>query len=431
MIIPILRVDSGTLSEFCNLSRIRTTSTMEISETNGSVKRKTDDRTTINQKTSDQKTVDPDLGGQRIVVQDDVNQEATDRKATDGRKTAGCPVAASEEEQYLKRYRHCRRLIESDSRFGGMTDEEKDAYAQRLATPEYLDLTCDWAFKYLFQNHPDLLIRLLTDILQEEITSVEFRNTELTEVSPHDRRILFDLLCQTPGGTILVEMQRASRSDQRDRLIFYGSRLVTRQVKRGDEKYALSPVKVICIMNYEEDHPNSPEGKILYHYRLQEVETAEPFGDRMSFYLLELPRIMRNSEGYDSPVAAWCRIFRNFAIFAKSRSERDTEFDKLERAMRVSGLDDKEIDNYFNDMMTEKEMLPYIEGAEQQGYRKGYKAGAEQGRAEGLEQGMAKGLEKGIEKGIKNVAKSLLSLGLSVEQIKSATGLSSEQIKAL
>ena len=78
-------------------------------------------------------------------------------------------------------------------------------------------------------------------------------------------------------------------------------------------------------------------------------------------------------------------------------------------------------------MMTEKEMLPYIEGAEQQGYRKGYKAGAEQGRAEGVEQGMAAGIEKGIEK----VAKSLLSLGIPVEQIGIATGLSSERIEAL
>ena len=383
---------------------------MENSETNKAVRRKADDRTTINQET---------------IKQGDIDQEATGRKAIDHQ------AAASEEEQYLKRYRHCRRLIEGDVRFAGMSAEEKDAYAQRLATPEYLDLTCDWAFKYLFQNHPDLLVRLLNDILQEDITSVEFRNTELTEVPPHDRRILFDLLCQTPGGTILVEMQRASRSDQRDRLLFYGSRLVTRQVRRGDEKYALSPVKVICIKNYEDEHPNSPDGKILYHYRLQEIETAEPFGDRMSFYLLELPRIMRYGDEYDSPVASWCRIFRNFAIFAKSRSERDAEFERLERAMRVSGLDDKEIDNYFSDMMTEKEMLPYIEGAEQQGYRKGYKAGAEQGRAEGIEQGMAKGLEKGIEKGIEKVAKSLLSLGLSAEQIKSATGLSEERLEAL
>jgi len=40
--------------------------------------------------------------------------------------------------------------------------------------------------------------------------------------------------------------------------------------------------------------------------------------------------------------------------------------------MLVRGLDDKEIDNYFSDMMAEKEMRPYIEGARQQGYRQLY-----------------------------------------------------------
>ena len=403
---------------------------METLETNKAVRRKADDQTTINQETivqeivscgiNDQQTLDQKIvarapSDRRFIGQDDVGQEATDHEAANGQRTAECLTELSEQEQYLKRYHHCRRLIDGDVRFEGMSEEEKDAYAQHLATPEYLDLTCDWAFKYLFQNHPDLLIRLLTDILQERITSVEFRNTELTEISAHDKRILFDLLCRTPNGTILVEMQRASRSDQCDRLMYYGSRLVTRQVQRGDEKYVLSPVKVICIMNYEDDHPNSPEGKILYHYRLQEIETAEPLGDRMSFYLLELPRIMRYDDEYDTPVAAWCRIFRNFAIFAKSRSERDAEFERLERAMRVSGLDDKEIDNYFNDMMTEKEMRPYIEGAEQQCYRKGFEAGSEQG----------------IAKGIEKVAKSLLSLGIPIEQIVIATGLPSERIEAL
>ena len=237
---------------------------METSERNEAVRRKADDHTTINQETINQVTIEQrfidqgafeqgiiereamdheivgrDLNGQHAIEQEEViNKETTDCKATE--KTAGSPATVSEEEQYLKRYRHCCRLIENDGRFIGMTDEEKDAYAQRLATPEYLDLTCDWAFKYLFQNHPELLVRLLNDILQEDIMSVEFRNTELMEMSSQDKRILFDLLCRTPGGTILVEMQKASRFDQRDRLLFYGSRLVTRQVKRGDEEYVLA-----------------------------------------------------------------------------------------------------------------------------------------------------------------------------------------------
>ena len=65
-------MDSGTCSGFCDQSRINATSTMEISEAIGPVRRKTDDQTTINQKTIDQKTVGRDLSGQRIVGQDDV-----------------------------------------------------------------------------------------------------------------------------------------------------------------------------------------------------------------------------------------------------------------------------------------------------------------------------------------------------------------------
>ena len=79
------------------------------------VRRKADDQTTINQET--------------------IEHEGVNQETVDGQEAADCPDAASEEEQYLKRYRHCCRLIENDVRFVGMTDEEKDAYAQRLATP--------------------------------------------------------------------------------------------------------------------------------------------------------------------------------------------------------------------------------------------------------------------------------------------------------
>lgn len=47
--------------------------------------------------------------------------------------------------------------------------------------------------------------------------------------------------------------------------------------------------------------------------------------------------------------------------------------------MLVRGLDDKEIDNYFSYMMTEKEMRPYIEGARRQGYRQDFEEGSGRG----------------------------------------------------
>ena len=44
---------------------------------------------------------------------------------------------------------------------------------------------------------------------------------------------------------------------------------------------------------------------------------------------------------------------------------------------------------------------------------------------------MQKGIEKGIEKGKIEVARNLLSLGLDIDKIVKATGLSEEDIKKL
>ena len=170
---------------------------------------------------------------------------------------------------------------------------------------------------------------------------------------------------------------------------------------------------------------------LLPTINIQKVETYEQFGDQISFYLLELPRIMHYTDEYDSPVAAWCRIFRNFAIFAKSRSKDDERFGRLEKAMRVSGLDDNEIDNYLSVMLTEKEMRPYIEGAKQQGYRSGLKDGVEKGKAEGRVEGRAEGRAEGRDAAMIDVAKSLLALGMPAEQIAQVASLSIERIKSL
>lgn len=329
-----------------------------------------------------------------------------------------------EEREYRKRYNHCRRLMEKRELFRSMTEEEKDELARKMAVSEYLDLTCDWAFKYVFQSHPNLLILLLNDILQESIKSVEFQNTERLGLEPIDKKVVFDLLCKTSDGrTFLCEMQKTSRSDQRDRLFYYGSRLVTEQMKAGGKKYVLSPVKIVCIMNYEDSHPGSPDDKILYQYHTLEIETGEPFGNQMTFHLLELPRIMRYAEEYDSPVAGWCRIFRNFSIFAKTAAAKGSWFKELEGAMRIRGLSDEQIESYFSDMISKDEMLPYLEGSEQQGYRRGLREGKDKWLAEGRTEGRTEGKAE--------VAKALLAIGMPVEQIVSVTGLTAERIMAL
>lgn len=127
------------------------------------------------------------------------------------------------------RYVLCRELMEEKDRYRNLPEVEKDAIAQRLSQSQYLNLTSDWAFKHLFYNHKDLLVLLLNDILDETITNVEFRESELTKVFENDKTVVFDLWCRTSDGReLIVEMQKTYRKDQRDRLFYYGASLIRR-----------------------------------------------------------------------------------------------------------------------------------------------------------------------------------------------------------
>ena len=55
----------------------------------------------------------------------------------------------------------------------------------------------------------------------------------------------------------------------------------------------------------------------------------------------------------------------------------------------------------------------------------------EKGREEGMAEGMAKGMEKGMEKEKLSTACRLLSMGLSDEQVSTATELPLEEIQKL
>ena len=61
----------------------------------------------------------------------------------------------------------------------------------------------------------------------------------------------------------------------------------------------------------------------------------------------------------------------------------------------------------------------------------GLTKGHEQGLSEGHKQGHKQGLSEGSKKTQKSIAKNLLKLGMKIEEISKATGLSINQIKML
>jgi len=103
------------------------------------------------------------------------------------------------------------------------------------------------------------------------------------------------------------------------------------QLKAGDRDYALKPGKVICLMDYEDRHAAAPQNKIVFRYGISELETHEMYGRQLTFHLVELPRVMSLTDNFDSPVAGWCRIFRNIANFAQTQGAHEGRFGKAVR----------------------------------------------------------------------------------------------------
>ena len=66
-----------------------------------------------------------------------------------------------------------------------------------------------------------------------------------------------------------------------------------------------------------------------------------------------------------------------------------------------------------------------------EGMEKGMKEGMELGIAKGKQEGLAEGMEKGMNQKALEIAKNMLAMGLSAEQVAKATQLPLEIIKNL
>ena len=94
-----------------------------------------------------------------------------------------------------------------------------------------------------------------------------------------------------------------------------------------------------------------------------------------------------------------------------------------------------ELKRYFKDLICKAAMTSLSESEREQ-YRQHllevpWEDVVESAREKGLEEGMKEGMEKGKAEGIRQVAKSMLSRGISLEDISIVTGLPQKEISKL
>ncbi|MBR1873039.1 MAG: Rpn family recombination-promoting nuclease/putative transposase [Bacteroidales bacterium] len=289
-----------------------------------------------------------------------------------------------------------------------LTDMEKEHLVRSILSSTFLDLLCDFAFHYVFQRDPDLLLMLLNDFLPEKIVSIDLDPNMLASPVPADKKPVMDVLAHTEDGRqIIIEMQQEKRKAFFPRLYYYGSKLLSSQLGSGQDYAGLLPVYVFCFTNFKSAHPGCPEEQLVYEYQHREKVGGAPFTNLHTTYICELPRLAAKAPKDMNPVESWFYILKNCSTFADKPEGLDPRYDKVFEAAKTNLVPDNERIKYLRAMLSDYDKRTIGEAYFEEGVKEGVKVG----KAE--------------------IVKTMLAKGADIALISEYTGLSIEEISSL
>jgi len=284
----------------------------------------------------------------------------------------------------------------------------------------YINPFSDWSFKRIFgqEYSKDLLIEFLNQLLlgEQHITNVKFKDKEmLPETKDQKRGIIYDVFCTTDTGEhIIVEMQNKSQAYFIDRSLFYASKTIVDQGIKGQWDYHLTPVYVICFMNFDVDE-NTPK-KFRTDVVLADKESGEVYSNKIRFIYLVMPLFKKKEEECNTFLDCWIYNLKHMETLEKMPFEAQHKiFKRLAEIADSKTLTKEEQEKYDNSMMVMWDNYAVYKHAEEKGIIKGEAKGRAEGKKEKAEE----------------IALNLLAYNTPLEVIAKSTGLSIEEIKKL
>ena len=331
--------------------------------------------------------------------------------------------------------------------------------------PHFVNPFTDIGFKIIFGQpaSKELLITLLNELLAGEhhIEDLTFIDKEDNSDNVNDRGIIFDLYCLTSSGEyIIVEMQNRWHSNFLDRTLYYVCRAISRLIERpitdevdlptgGNEadtvgeapprygdRYKLSTVYGIFLMNFKE---TKLEPKFRTDAVVADRENGRVVNPHFRQIFLQFPYFTKRLEECETLYDKLIYALKNMNEWNRMPDAlKEQVFKHLERLAAVANLSeanrvayDKAVDRYYVNRIYEEDMQDRVENAMREGREKGIREGREKGMQEGREKGMREGMKEGVAKGKLEDAQNLKHLGVSMDIIAKATGLSMEDIEKL
>ena len=281
----------------------------------------------------------------------------------------------------------------------------------------------DMGFKRIFGQEvsKNLLIDFLNDLLEGEkrIVNITFLDKEQLATAADDRSCIYDIYCENENGErFIVEMQNRGHRNFKERAIYYLSRTIANQGRKGpDWLFDLKAVYGVFFMNF---HLEGRQARFRTDVTLWETQGNKPFSDKMRFIFLDLPAFTKDEETCETDFERWIYVLKNMEILQRMPFKaRKSVFEELEKIADISALSKEDQEKYEHIIKVYRDNLATEQWALETGEKKGH------------EKGLQEGIQIGREEGLLDAARGMKAKGYPLEDIVQITGLSPKEIQAL
>lgn len=284
--------------------------------------------------------------------------------------------------------------------------------------PVFINPFTDFGFKRIFgqEDSKIILIGFLNALFEGEfvVIDLEYRDKEQLPERPSERGVIFDVFCTIDTGErIILEMQNKYQKHFEDRALYYASRGIARQSKRGNWDYNFNAVYGIYLMNFTHtalpSHFRNDYG-ICRLNKEQDGETAvkQILTRKLRMVFLQLPLFTKTVNECITDLDKWTYILMNMDTLDDIPWRKEKEaFEAIADLGSYEALSEEDRNRYDDAQRNYWDSIAVYEGAIEQGIQQG-----EQNRA-------------------RKIAKAMKSNGVSDELIAQYTGLTAEEIEQL
>ena len=261
----------------------------------------------------------------------------------------------------------------------------------------------------------------LEKILKRKIEKISLdKNPILRRELKDDKLGVLDVVTELDGKEKCnIELQLIDKNNIIERMLYYWSKMYTRQIKAGDDYNKLEKTIVILIADFNIKGLEEVE----YHSTWKIIETNSVkkliLTDKFELDIIELSKI-KGRENEKDQLLDWLIFLENpeSERVARKMEENENLKEAVEKLDRISEDEKMQRIIELREKAIRDEHAIYAKGVD-----------------DGIEKGIQKGFEDGKEKGAREkqieIAKKLLKSKVEIEIIIETTGLTEEEIKKL